>query len=480
MPNFYYVSGALGAPELLENHNASVQALVSGDYNPSDLEMLKGHHGVYSLRINRGQRLIFTVTEAAGRYHLLLLDYLPTHDYNKCRYLNPQVLKHYVLKQQDMAEAAAAENALEFEAISDDDSTDVNLNAYLAAHKDEAGDTTSQPAYYYKEQMVVLNPIQAQSLELRMPAIVSGVAGSGKSCVALAALAKAALNRGDDRPIWYMTQSCLLVEDMKAQWATRVDEKMPPIEFMTYNHFLERHAGVLPTVFVDEQTFTPWYETYLRRQKKITRTAATAAIAYPDSRRAYQEFRLCSAYTKDEYCALGTRQSRIEKTNRAALYETYVSYNAYLESEKKIDPAFYDVTIEDAPCSMVVVDEAQDFSTKNLSTLHAVAAGQVLYCMDSHQRVEDDMSVGPFLKERFKIADASSVELVATYRCPLKVISAANEVIRLKHQLSGGTIDKDEVLCVSGMGDEKALGALHHVEDERTLFADDIPYTNEF
>jgi hypothetical protein len=121
-------------------------------------------------------------------------------------------------------------------------------------------------------------------------------------------------------------------------------------------------------------------------------------------------------------------------------------------------------------CSFLVVDEAQDFSPQAHINLHAAAGGQVLYCIDSHQRLEDDTPIGPFLKQRFFIPDENCAELVATYRCPLKVIVAANEVTLLNRSLAGGKTDKDESTRVARMGgDEKAMGSLYCMDD-KTLF----------
>ena len=476
MFNFYYVSGALGSPELLATHQKSVELLLTEGYSPKDLEMLCGHHGVYSLRLNKGERLIFTTIEVKGERYLLLLDYLPTHDYHRCRYLNRQILRDYVVKEQEAAEASAgvADEELEFESVNDD--VRGALQRSLAGgDKSRSEGASGRAAYYYKSRLVILNPTQESSLDLRLPAIVNGVAGSGKSCVALAALAKAAVSHGDERPIWYVTQSRELVEEMRAQWATRVDKDIAPVEFLTYREVLERQAGRELGTEVGQVEFSLWYYQYVSQKEKIAGvTHKTLAGDYPDAIRAYQECRICSGYTKKAYCDLGRRQSRLDKGSRELVYEAYEVYKEYMASKGQIDPAFYEMPQgEESPC-LLVVDEAQDLSTLALSGLHGLSEGQILFCIDSHQRVEDDLSVGPFLKERFRISDEQCVKLDTTYRCPAKVIGAANEVIRLKYQLSGGKEDKDELPRVSGMGgDDRVLGSLYHM-DEESLFKNEL------
>ena len=100
MPNLYYLRGALGEAHLLKEHSESIQALLSGAYGKHNLERLQGHD-VYSYRLNERARLLFAIHDFGTGPSLLILDYLPTHDYHKSRFLRSGVLKNYLSAQKE-------------------------------------------------------------------------------------------------------------------------------------------------------------------------------------------------------------------------------------------------------------------------------------------------------------------------------------------------------------------------------------------
>jgi hypothetical protein len=64
---------------------------------------------------------------------------------------------------------------------------------------------------------------------------------------------------------------------------------------------VERQAGRRVT-FAGKEEFIAWYQSYVKKQEKVERATKKSPEAdYPDGSRAYQECRIASAYTKDEY-----------------------------------------------------------------------------------------------------------------------------------------------------------------------------------
>lgn len=105
------------------------------------------------------------------------------------------------------------------------------------------------------------------------------------------------------------------------------------------------------------------------------------------------------------------------------------------------------------------MDESQDFSLGQLSELgDLVEQKQIIYLMDSHQRLYDSKSVRPYLLHKYSIAESSHIQLNLTYRSPLKIVALANDLIALKHLLSGGIGDKYELKRIEAVTHDKNLG----------------------
>ena len=95
MPN-YYLRTALGRVSLLEEHAEAIHRLTHNDYALADLEKLSGYDNIYSFRLNRTERLLLSTVMVDGQQFWLVLEHLPTHDYEKSRFLKSGVLRNYL------------------------------------------------------------------------------------------------------------------------------------------------------------------------------------------------------------------------------------------------------------------------------------------------------------------------------------------------------------------------------------------------
>jgi ankyrin repeat protein len=478
MPNtFYYLRGALGDTDLLETHEADVNRLLTRDYTQKNIEKLTGHN-VYSLRTgnkNAG-RLLFTTTEVADQNYLLALEYLPTHDYQNSRFLKSGVLAHYLERHEAVhadlvlgaaAEAGAAdappaagvaESAFVFEAAP------MPTCALSASVSDDEDAPITRALEYYQGKMITLSASQEEALNLTLPAVVSGVAGSGKSCIAVSMLSdfvsKAHPEIEDGKPrVLYVTEQPHLVSEIQAAWDMLPIAKAEAatVDILSYQDLLQRHY--IPEItWMGFEQFHQWYEGYRKHEKN-------KSVQLPEPGTMYQEFRTCVAYTEAEYLALGQRHSLLPKeapsdktpSARQVLYRAYLDYQKSF-APYEIDASFYPGSHE-ASYDLIVVDEAQDFSLGNLRYLHALAHHQaVVFCMDSHQSLKGSLSVRPYLLNTF---NASHTLLETSHRCPANVVLAANEVISLKNRLTGGLADKEEIKRIEGVSEEKAAGEVY-------------------
>ena len=353
MAIIYYWRGALGDADFLNEHQEAIQKIITNTYAPGDLEMLKGHRDVFSYRLSRSSRLLFTTVDMEGHRYLLLLEHLPTHDYQKSHFLRSGVLKRYLLAHEGDAAAAA----LEFQSI---DGVDLGLQAL------DTEDKSAIALDYYHQEFIQLSGLQQEALQIPLPAIISGVAGSGKSCVAMTLLSDYVhkyhrLQADEPRTLLYVTESSKLARNMESAWAELpVAEQLPPnirIQFRAYNELLVELAELNGKTMVDGADFKAWYADYAKRQRKLKKTTSDKTNRL-NSEVTYQEFRICSAYTNANYCTLGERQSSLPKgVARETLYTAYQAYLLHLDEKQCLHPAFH-ILAHHETHDLIVVDES--------------------------------------------------------------------------------------------------------------------------
>ncbi len=97
---------------------------------------------------------------------------------------------------------------------------------------------------------------------------------------------------------------------------------------------------------------------------------------------------------------------------------------------------------------MILVDEAQDLSTAQLSNLKQLAKhNQVVYFLGEHQIIYDSVSKFHFLEQLFFHDNQTPMQLLqlpSCYRNPLPILRIINKLIEIKCQLTGGLLDKHE------------------------------------
>ncbi len=424
MPNtFYYLRGALSEQALLAKHDDTVlkaiNRLLTGNYSQKNLEKLTGH-AIYSFRVSDAARLLFTTKRMGDSHYLLVLDYLPTHDYHKSRFLRSGVLRHFLEHHEP--------DDLIFTSVSHEEAGALPISP--------AGETARGVALdFYHRQFIELTTPQQTALQVPLPAVISGVAGSGKSCIALSLLSSYLLtpnDKGETRRVLYVSQSERLVASMQEAWRQlpiSVDTT-DSVEFVSYPDLVRHRLDAKAPGLVNFASFEAWYQG-------------------PSKKDMYEELRICSGYDEASYLALGRRQSLVNSEERQQIYTLYQRYLDH-QATFGYDPAFYTFD-ETNTYDCIVVDEAQDFShgaNKNLCRL--VKNDQIIFCLDSHQQLYDRRSIRPYLLQQLGVDERHHVQLNTTHRCPPPVVAVANIVIALKHRLVGGIADKHAVTEVVG------------------------------
>lgn len=182
MQKVLYWQEVLGNSEDLNQYQGIISKLLNGDYKEADLEKLAGHN-VYSVRVNKSDRLLFSTVTVKGKSCLLLLDVVLNHDYHKSRFLKPHVLRQFL---EYNAPEALAKGELIF--VKADALPPLWANPQS---KEEEETIEYQKVTFYNHTFITLSDAQEKALKIELPAVISGAAGSGKSCVALAILEQA-------------------------------------------------------------------------------------------------------------------------------------------------------------------------------------------------------------------------------------------------------------------------------------------------
>jgi ankyrin repeat protein len=476
MTKLFYWRSAIGDPLLLETHREIINDVLNGRYGRRNLEKLTGYR-VFSLRLNEKSRLLFTTHEVGGKSYLLVLEHLPNHEYSRSHFLKSGMLARYLEQNSTELVAAAlhAENFKPFNGSFNMSEASAEANAPLV------------PLDYFNEQFIELNPSQECARKMVLPGVISGSAGSGKSCTVLSMLIEdAGLHQ---QTVLYVTKSKRLAYEMSRVWAAQPCHQINPdlVEFKTYTELLsetleDNPDGItilsssadkfedvdLKTIYNAESSpihedfnhFHNWYLNYVSLYQKELKLRKMATSPAPidralDASTAYREFRICSAYSQQQYCELGVKNTSLaDEQQKKWLYKAYNSYLEYLKDNHLMHPSFTPLR-RATPYFRVIVDEAQDFSQLQLDALLALAQDNaIVYCMDSHQMLFDSISSRALLLQRLfdKFGKpASHTTLETSYRCPASVARAVNVIIRLKHITLGGTIDKFESQAIHAL-----------------------------
>lgn len=425
----FYLQGIIGEKVLLEDYARIIQKLVNGEFQAADLDLkkVKGYR-VYSVRVNLSDRLLFTKIDLKGKNYFVLLEVIYNHDYQKSRFLKPNVLKHYM----ELNEA-------QLTAQIDKEIEEINLSADAFAFlqsQDSFSNYSFSPIEFYKEQFRIRSENQQEAVTQSFPLVIGGSAGSGKTLIAVAFIAQF-IEKSCSGNLLYITESKELLMQIQSIWQAKPEAQglcESKVQFKTYAELMQDYVDKALTT-VSQAQFIEWlsktrYKTW-------------------DAKKMYQEMRIiaeCSSLA--DYLQLGKRQTLFTE-DRTVLFDICQQYRGYLANNQCIDLSLAVLEIKKQSYACILSDESQDLSHQQLKTLYYLAEnGQICYFMDSHQSLFDNKSKRPFLLQlihQSKAKNASSYfELTCNFRCKPAIVKLANQLICLKNNLTGGIADKLE------------------------------------
>ncbi|NKC10754.1 MAG: AAA family ATPase [Gammaproteobacteria bacterium] len=380
-------------------------------------EVKKIGDDLYRARLDKSNRLLFSLCRYKGETYALILELIENHAYDKSRFLRGKTTV-----DENKITTAPVLNKIDSETL-------IYLNP---AH----------PTFNILDKIISFDDNQQQIYTLNPPLIIIGSAGSGKTALTLEKMKHAA---GE---ILYVTRSPYLVHNSRnLYYALGYANDAQEISFLSFDDYLAS-IQVPKGKELPFGRFAQWFARH-RVPKQLK-----------DPHHIFEEFKgvitgsVDSAYlSREEYLKLGIKQSIFQIEERAQVYDLFNKYLEFMHDEDYYDANVlsYEYLEKVEPrYDFIVIDEAQDLTTVQLQvTLKALRdPHRFLLCGDSNQIVHPNFFSWSKVKSLFYepksyTAPADLVRVLNTnYRNSPQVTEIANKVLKIKTSRFG-SVDKE-------------------------------------
>jgi|GEM_PF-5592599 len=344
---------------------------------------------------------------------------------------------------------------------------------------DEVAD---EVAIVYGSEIFMLNDQQKIAIQTRLPLLLTGPAGSGKTAVAYQLLQQLAASLSEDeaRPILYLAP-LQLVTLLSNLWVESGLEAAYPhrVQFKTVMTLAEE---LLPQHWrIGKDSFSNWYRSEMKAIgdmlrpvfKDFLKKKGRYSVGIKEF--LYKEFKLIAEFIAQyPECWVETYEKSDKTYFSGGLKDSIVgffkSYLASLERNNEIDPCLDAQRLNNIKkyYSKVVVDEAQVSLPPGMASLLSRMT-EIAYCCDPHQDTLDG-TLG-FLRLLQGAGKISTIPLTSSYRCPAEVAKAAACVLDAKERLFPKE-KKHGVATFTSMSDNDE-GHCCWVKTENSLLAPD-------
>jgi len=388
------------------------------------------------IALNYADRLLVQFARFGDEQLLLLLEYISEHNYARSRFLNGVAVdESKLIEIKNPADAVAEGTPMPY----------VN-----------PGSTR----FYYPGKPLSFDQQQEQVMHTRVPLIIIGSAGSGKTALTLERMK---VLKGN---VMYVTLSSFL-----AQHATTIyfsgagPEEEQDAEFLSFREYVES-IQVPQGREITFRVFEQWFS----RHRNFT--------TVKDAHKLFEEFggviagstRNLKCMDYDEYMKLGARRSVFKGPEREEVYALFVKYVAFLREQNLYDLNLVShdwLDMVEPKYDFVVVDEVQDLTIIQMDLImrSLKKPGNFILCGDANQVVHPNFFSWAGIKTYFYEAqnhDNLTLSLLQTnYRNSPMVTQLSNRLLKARN-VRFGSIDKESTFllqAVSGTeGETKLFG----------------------
>ncbi|MGO0309071.1 UvrD-helicase domain-containing protein [Endozoicomonas acroporae] len=404
------------------------KALENNNFQQADVRKIGDN--LYRARLNRNDRLLFSLHRYNGEPYCLILEYIRNHAYEKSRFLERGV----TIDEEKIPAIDAQETESSPELT------------YL---------NTDHDRFNLLDKIISFDGEQQSVYQLPPPLVIIGSAGSGKTALTLEKMKQAT---GD---VLYVSHSPFLVQSARnLYYAHHYDNEEQNVEFLSFREFLESirvPAGREVTL----KDFEGWFQRHKGNSKQ------------KDPHKLFEEFRgvLTGPSTespwlsREEYLKLGVKQSIFSEEERSGVYDLFDKYRQFLEKEQLYDTNIIShryLASAEPQYDFIVVDEVQDITNIQLYLILKTLRypGHFILCGDSNQIVHPNFFSWSKVKTLFFEQQGLTGEgeiiriLQSNYRNAPVISHIANRILKLKHARFG-SIDKESNYLVDSIGEHR-------------------------
>ena len=402
-----------------------VNYLQADDFKSAEVKKIQNN--LYRAKLNRSDRILFSIYQYQHKNYILILEYLKKHNYQGSRFLNAGISV-------------------------DDDAVPVLQSVQdISTNEQMVYINRNNPQFVYLNKFISFDDVQQQIYRQYPPLVIIGSAGSGKTAILLEKMKQL------EGQVLYVTLSAFLVNNSRElYYSDHYYNDKQLVDFYSYQEFIESIAVPSQSI-ANTAFFMQWYKDHYKNR-------FSAHSLYEEFKGVITGAITSQAYLSElDYLNLGIKQSIFSVDERHEVYQIFIDYLAELDKQnlKDINILSFEYLDKVQPAyDFVVIDEVQDITAVQLYLiLNSLSkAGQFLMCGDANQIVHPNFFSWAKVKTLFHHhedlhhgVDITHI-LQHNYRNAQRITEVSNRVLLLKNARFG-SIDKESHYLVKSNAD---------------------------
>ena len=403
-------------PKKIPNFQKVIAFLEASDFQSAEVK--KVGDNLYCARLDKSNRLLFSIYRYQEEAYILLLEWIEQHAYDKSRFLR----------------RGAVVDEDKIPVLKDPSKVEEKMLVYL---------NPMQRTFNLLDKVISFDDDQVAVYAQQPPLIVIGSAGSGKTALTLEKMKETV---GD---VLYVTRSAYLVHNSRSlYYALGYENDAQSVDFLSFEEYLSS-IQVPEGREMPYRDFAAWFARH--------RTAS----GLRDPQQLFEEFKgvitglpTDNPYLdREEYLELGIKQSIFSRDEREQVYDLFTKYLEFMRVEDYYDANILShqyLTLVQTCYDFVVVDEVQDLTNIQLQLIlkSLREPRQFILCGDSNQIVHPNFFSWAKLKTFFyqqesQHAPTELIRILQTnYRNSPEITEVANRILKLK-SARFGSIDRE-------------------------------------
>jgi len=397
----------------------TINYLKVGDFKSAQTKKLTNTN-YFRAKINYEDRVLFTFIRYQNTTYILLLETILNHEYDKSKFL-----RGVKFEEED----------IDFKSIEP-------INSIYVNEKKE---------FRYIDKFISFSQEQESTLSMNPPLLLIGSAGSGKTSVAIEKLKEL---KGK---VLYTSLSAYLVKNSQ-----QLCKDSSNIDFLTFDNCLNKRKKQ-SSLAVDFHQFKIWAKRH--KIKEI-------ALYFEEFKGVITGIHTKAYLTREEYMALGIKQSLFDKNSRVLVYQKFEKYLIFLKDKNLYDSNILASSLlekVEREYDYIVIDEIQDFTNIEIFMILKSLKNpkNFIFSGDANQIIYSNFFSWSNLKSMlFHETDSTKIKILTqNYRSSKAVTHISNQLLKIK-QLRFGSIDKESNYLIDNASLKEGTVSYHKANDK--------------